>query len=90
VTGGADACPEYFLKNAYTQGTYVDCAGNSLEDLRKNLALKHASRHHGDNSPAKDNGCHGACVLAMVLGGVVLVGAVMYQLCKSAFTPFRV
>jgi uncharacterized membrane protein YgcG len=41
AAGSAEGCPEYFLRNKYTQGTWVDCAGNSLDDLRKNLQRKH-------------------------------------------------
>lgn len=92
MAGGPDACPEFFLKNAHRQGTFVDCAGNSLEDLLKNLAAKHAAQHHSSPDHGVHPGvvCQGWCVLAMVSGSVALVGAVMYQLCESALRPFRV
>eukprot|EP01043_Picozoa_sp_COSAG02_P066315 COSAG02_NODE_10279_length_1979_cov_1.568617_3_plen_98_part_00 len=88
MVGGPDSCPEYFLQNAHRQGTFVDCAGNTLADLRKNLELKHAAQHHSDNSSPDETWFSEdekpTLLIAMISGIVVLVGAVMYQLCEFA------
>jgi len=83
AAGSAKGCPEYFLRNKYTQGTWVDCAGNSLDDLRKNLQRKHAAHGGGgeDPPPEETRSLPLWVVVAMVLGAAVLLGAVMYQLC---------
>jgi hypothetical protein len=95
AAGSAKGCPEYFLRNKYTQGTWVDCAGNSLDDLRKNLQQKHAahggggggSHGGGGEAPTPPPLCEENCVIAMVLGAAVLLGAVMYQLCAHHAPP---
>ena len=99
VTGEPDSCPEYFLQNAHTQGTYVSCGGNTLADLRENLRQKQASRRHGGNDPSPTDGNDPsptdgtrplplAAVIAMVAGCVILLLAVLYQLCASTPTGF--
>ena len=91
VTGEPDACPEYFLQNAHTQGTYVSCGGNTLADLRENLRQKQASRRHGGNDPSPTDDKRSlplGAVIAMVAGCVTLLLAVLYQLCASTSTAF--